>query len=168
MKKFLLSSFVIVVFIGYALHDRLEGLGHENIAPLVSPTSSAPTQTATPTLATAVPLSSPTNLHQTPGPTAQPQGMYKDGSYVSDVVDAFYGNVQVKAVISGGKISDVQFLQYPNDRSTSREISAQAMPMLTAEAIAKQDANVDIVSGATSTSEGFIKALGTALSQAKI
>src|SRR5581483_2062800 len=55
----------------------------------------------------------------TPTPAPKPKGQYADGSYTGSVADAYYGYIQVKAVISGGKITDVQFLQYPNDRSTS-------------------------------------------------
>ena len=92
---------------------------------------------------------------------------YKDGEYTGESVDAFYGNVQVVAVVRGGRITDVKFLDYPKDRSTSLEISNQAMPLLKTEAIAAQKANVDIISGATQTSEGFIKSLASALAKAK-
>jgi uncharacterized protein with FMN-binding domain len=94
-------------------------------------------------------------------------GIYKDGTYTGDVADAFYGNIQVKVTISDGKISDVQFLQYPNDRRNSIEINTYAMPILRQEAISAQSAQVDIVSGATDTSRAFIESLGTALSQAR-
>lgn len=92
---------------------------------------------------------------------------YKDGQYTGSVADAFYGYVQVKAIVSGGRITDVQFLQYPNDRSTSVFINQQAMPMLTQEAISAQSAQIDGVSGATATSRAFVESLASALSQAK-
>lgn len=92
---------------------------------------------------------------------------YKDGAYLGVVADAFYGNVQVKATISGGKITNVVFLDYPHDRQTSREINSQAMPILKQEAIQIQTANVDIVSGATQTSLAFVHSLQSALNQAK-
>lgn len=91
---------------------------------------------------------------------------YKNGTYTGSVADAFYGNIQVQVVISGGKITDVIFLQYPNDRNTSIEINSQAMPMLKQEAIAAQSAQVDGVSGATATSGAFIQSLSSALQQA--
>lgn len=104
-----------------------------------------------------------------PAPVPKPKaaGQYVDGTYTGPAVDAYYGLVQVKATVSGGKLTDVAFLQYPNDRSTSREINAQAMPYLTQEAIQSQSASVDIISGATQTSEAFIQSLGAALSKAK-
>lgn len=98
--------------------------------------------------------------------TSQTNFNYKDGVYTGDVTDAFYGNVQVRATISGGKITDVVFLQYPNDRGTSIRINSQAMPLLTQEVIQAQSTRVDGVSGATATSRAFIQSLGSALQQA--
>lgn len=94
-------------------------------------------------------------------------GQYTDGSYTGSVADAYYGNIQVKAVVSGEKLSDVVFLQYPNDRQTSIEINTEAMGYLKTEAIKAQSANVDIVSGASDSSQAFIQSLGTALAIAK-
>jgi uncharacterized protein with FMN-binding domain len=83
------------------------------------------------------------------------------------VADAQWGYIQVKAIISNGKITDVQFLQYPNERNRSIMINNYADPQLTSEAIAAQSANVDIVTGATDTSQAFTQSLSDALSQAK-
>lgn len=94
-------------------------------------------------------------------------GSYKDGTYTGTSVDAYYGNVQVQVMVSGGKIIDVRFLNYPHDRGTSRMINSQAMPYLKSEVITAQNANVDIVSGATATSQAFIQSLQSALSQAQ-
>jgi len=93
--------------------------------------------------------------------------MYNDGTYTGGVADAYYGMVQIQAVIQGGKLASVSFLQYPNDRNTSVFINGQAMPILKSEAIQAQNANVDIVSGATDTSMAFQQSLGDALAQAK-
>src|SRR5579859_4664751 len=66
----------------------------------------------------------------TPSPTASSQSQYKDGTYTGSVEDAFYGNFQVAAVITNGKLSDIKFLQYPNDKTTSRQINEAAIPTL--------------------------------------
>lgn len=91
---------------------------------------------------------------------------YKDGTYTGSVEDAVYGNVQVKATISGGKITDVVFLQFPNTPGHSTEVSNFAIPQLRQEAIQSQSAHVDVVSGATQTSQAFMQSLQSALSQA--
>lgn len=114
---------------------------------------------------------SPSTTGTTPASTTTGTGtngaQYKDGSYTGDVEDAHWGNIQVKAIIHNGKITDVQFLQFPNERNRSVVINNYADPILTNEAIQAQNANVDIVSGATDSSEAFIQSLTTALSQAK-
>lgn len=140
IKKIAVSAGIALAFIAYIFYQK--GSGSGNLA--------APSKTPIDTSS-----GNQTAVH------------YKDGEYTGDVTDAFYGNLQVKAVIRGGKIADVLFLQYPNDRETSIEINKQAMPMLKTEAIAAQSAEVDIVSGATQTSEAFIGSLKSALLQAK-
>ena len=88
------------------------------------------------------------------------------GSFTGQVFDAYYGRVQVKANISGGQIVSIDVLQYPQDRRTSRYINSQALPMLKSEVISAQSTRVDIISGATLTSEAFLRSLKTALKQA--
>lgn len=92
---------------------------------------------------------------------------YKNGTYTGSVADAFYGNIQVQVTIAGGKIADVQFLQSPNDNGTSRVINSQAAPLLRQEALTAQSAHVDIVSGASDSSQAFQQSLSSALQQAQ-
>ncbi len=98
---------------------------------------------------------------------ASPKPPFKDGTFDGNPADAFYGTIQVQALISGGKITDVRFLQYPNDRTRSIAVNTLAMPSLRQEAIQAQSADVNIVSGATDSSNAFIQSLASALSRAK-
>ncbi len=102
----------------------------------------------------------------TPVAAAADGSNFHDGSFTGPTVDAYYGLVQVKANINGGQLVSVDVLQYPKDRRTSRSINSQALPMLESEVITSQNANVDIVSGATLTSEAFLRSLNAALVQA--
>jgi uncharacterized protein with FMN-binding domain len=95
-------------------------------------------------------------------------GLYKNGEFDGQIADAYYGFVQVRAIIELGKLVDVQFLSYPNDKSYSIEINKKAMPLLEAAAIKNQSARVDVIAGATNTSNAFMRSLGSALSQANI
>lgn len=168
MKKFFLSLTIILAFIFYSLHQRLEASDKILVSPNVSstPTATAGQVSTAPT--TSQPSIAPTSEIKNLPPTVQPiSGQYKNGEYIGDATDAYYGNVQVKAVINDGKISDVQFLQFPSDRRTSIEINTQAMPFLKQEAIQAQNANVDIVSGATATSRAFMESLHSALTRAQ-
>ena len=102
----------------------------------------------------------------TSSPAASTTSGYRDGTYTGDSEDAYYGNVQVAVTVSGGKITNVKFLQYPNSHSTSVYINQQAMPYLQQETVQSQNANVQIISGATFTSQAFIQSLQTALNKA--
>ena len=121
-----------------------------------STTSTTTTDTATTTGAT------------TTTTTTVANALYKDGQYDGSIADAHYGNVQVRAIIQGGKLMDVQFLSYPNDRNLSIRINSYALPILRSEAIKAQSAQVDIVSGASNSSNAFINSLSSSLSQAKV
>lgn len=173
MKKLLLSLLVLGIFFAYSFHQQSE----ESEARVLTPnpenrpqTTSEPTHSAGsgPTQEqSALPTQSDSSI---PSPTTLPQQVasgYKDGSYTGVAADAFYGFIQVRATVSGGKITDVAFLQYPNDRRTSIMINEQAMPYLKQEAIQAQSAAVDIISGATDSSKAFQQSLESALTQAK-
>jgi uncharacterized protein with FMN-binding domain len=187
MKKYLQIVIVLSIFGLFVLLKQVKG--NEDIAsiafpnkllspigsafPSISPVQSTPAPTLIPTstpASSSLPNSqtpTPVILSPTPVPTLVPQGQYKNGTFTGSVEDAYYGLLQVQAVISGGKITDVIFLQYPNDNHTSQFINSQAMPLLKQEAISAQSANVNGVSGASSTSPAFIASLTNALSQAK-
>jgi len=162
MKQLLIGLAVLAVFIAYSL-----GVRHEqpvvggSIVAKASPTASGTDDSSGPS-------ANPSGQTSTPTPSAPTKtaGQYKDGNYTGSVEDAFYGNVQVSATVSGGKLTDVTFLQYPNSHSDSVMINQQAMPLLRQEAIQKQTAQVDIISGATFTSQAFIQSLASALALA--
>jgi uncharacterized protein with FMN-binding domain len=130
------------------------------------PRATEPPVPTAPAQPTAAPPARPTEP-PTPTQASVAQAGYKDGEYAGPVTDAYYGLVQVKAVIQAGKIADVQFLQYPNDRRTSIRINNIAMPYLVTEALQAQSAQVDIISGATLTSQAFAQSLQSALASAK-
>ncbi|HZL08205.1 MAG TPA: FMN-binding protein [Candidatus Dormibacteraeota bacterium] len=157
MKKALLTSFVVVTFILYSFHQRNDGS-----STVIKPTSTPATQTTSPPTTTNTGTGNPSSSTSTSTTAA-----YKDGQYTGSSADAYYGFIQVLAVISGGKLTDVRFLQYPNDRSNSIYINSQAMPYLKQEALQAQSGNVNIVSGATDTSQAFIQSLSSALDKAK-
>lgn len=91
---------------------------------------------------------------------------YKDGSYTGNSEDTPYGTVQIAVVVSGGKISDVNFIQMPSDQGHSQEITSYSQPLLKQETIQKQSAHIDFISGATVTSDGYQRSLQSALDQA--
>lgn len=98
-------------------------------------------------------------------PAANGSG-YRDGTYIGQDVPNRYGDVQVKVIVSGGRITDVVALQLPSDRARSAEISQQAEPLLHDEALQAQSPQIDLLSGATYTSDSYQQSLQSALDQA--
>jgi uncharacterized protein with FMN-binding domain len=74
----------------------------------------------------------------------------------------------VALVVDSGKVTKVSVLQYPNGNGRDAEINARALPILTQETIDAQGANIDMVSGATVTSDGYLTSLQSALDQANL
>ena len=100
------------------------------------------------------------------GSTTSSSGL-KDGSFRGQAVDTRYGAVQVAITVSGGQITDVSVPQYPNTERRDEQINAQAIPILVSETKSAQSAQIDMVSGATFTSDGYTQSLQSAIDQAK-
>lgn len=128
------------------------------------------TKQAAPAVATTTSSSDTSGTPVTTAPSGTTSGtaaQYKDGTYTGSVANATpYGQIQVEAIISGGQISDIQFLKYPDAPGHTSDVSAATLPQLKAEAITAQSAKVDIVSGATQDSQAFQQSLGVALAMA--
>lgn len=165
MKKFMLSVAVLGIFLIYSAGIRHQTPVLAKPASLVA-SGSAPNSSPNPAGSSSTTPSGTTGSSTTSPPPASTGGKYKDGTYTGSVADAYYGNVQVSVTVSGGKITGVKFLQYPNTHSTSVYINQQAMPYLQQEAIQAQSPNVQLISGATFTSQAFVQSLSSALSQA--
>ncbi len=178
IKKLVISFSLIISFSFYAggqedelearqVHANTQQKVAEFISTVITPSQSTTTnsftqlQSTQPSTNTSIPIPTPVIVQK-------PRGIYYDGKYTGISADAYYGNVQVQVTILNGKITDVIFLDYPQDRRNSIVINNEAMPYLKQETIQAQSANIDIVSGATATSEAFQQSLASALAKAKI
>ena len=165
MRRFAASGATIAMFVAYALGQKFLG------APAVTLATATPTvgTSSTQTVKTTVASTSGPPATQTPGAssaTFAPGAPLRNGTYTGGVASNQWGQVQVQVTVSGGQVTNVQALQYPQERRRSASINSQAVPVLQSEAIQAQSANVNIVSGATLTSEGFQQSLQSALTQA--
>jgi uncharacterized protein with FMN-binding domain len=82
------------------------------------------------------------------------------------VVQTRWGPVQVSITVADGKITAVDVPQYPDGNHKDEEINADALPTLKQETLSAQSADIDMVSGATVTSDGYVQSLQSALDQA--
>jgi len=77
-----------------------------------------------------------------------------------------YGDIQVAITVANGKITNISIPQESATDPRSQFINSQAVPILTQEVLAAQNLNVDVVSGATFTSDAFGQSMQSALTQA--
>ena len=108
-----------------------------------------------------------------PTTTSSPQDSSSSNSsniktYTGSVAQTRWGPVQVKITVQDGKVTKVTVLQQPNGNRRDQEINDQALPILIDETISAQSAKIDMVSGATVTSEGYLQSLQAAIDEAGI
>ena len=89
-----------------------------------------------------------------------------DGTYTGASTNTRFGPVQVQITVSDGQITDVQVPDYPSSNSRDRQINQRALPVLMSETTDAQSAEIDMVSGATYTSVGYLQSLQSAIDQA--
>ncbi len=91
-----------------------------------------------------------------------------DGTYTGDAVMTRYGAVQVEITVSGGRIAESTVTQVPWSDHKDQEINSYAVPILNDETVQAQSAGIDMVSGATYTSDGYIQSLQSAIDRANL
>jgi uncharacterized protein with FMN-binding domain len=174
MRKVLLALLLTAVGLGLLLSFRSRSgagpasatsLGGSALAGGSSTTTDGGAATPGPSAsasASGTPSASPSGSK--PGSTSSSGS--KDGTFTGPAEPNPYGNVQVQAVVSGGKLTNVIVLQVPDRSGYEDQIVQIALPELKSEALSAQNANIDVVSGATYTSQGYAESLQSALEQA--
>ncbi|HEY8653979.1 MAG TPA: FMN-binding protein [Dermatophilaceae bacterium] len=89
-------------------------------------------------------------------------------TYTGQSADTRWGPVQVQLTVQGGKITRSRAVQYPQGTNVDAQINGYALPILDQEAVQKQSAAIDTVSGATVTSDGYLQSLQSAIDQAHL
>lgn len=122
-----------------------------------------PTATSgTPNTATAPSGSSSGAATETPAPSTSSGS----GTYTGAVESTRYGDVQVQVTVANGSITDVTALHLTDADGRSVQISNRAAPVLRQEVLSAQSTSVQMVSGATYTSEAYLTSLQSAIDQA--
>jgi uncharacterized protein with FMN-binding domain len=170
----LLSTITVVVLL-FGYHTSTSGRvtsapavigsANPNGSGAESPTGNTSTAPAPGSSATPAPGSSAT---PTPGSNGTPSSgsTAAPATVQGDVADTRWGPVEVEITVAGGKITNVSVPQYPNGNGRDQQINAYALPVLIDETLTKQSAAIDMVSGATVTSDGYVRSLQSALDKA--
>jgi uncharacterized protein with FMN-binding domain len=129
--------------------------------PSAAPTATAATPTTTAATATTTTASTATST--TKSTSSSSSSSTVSGTATGDAIDTRYGPVQVKVTVKDDKITAIQGLVLTGNDPRSAEISSFAEPTLKQEALSRQSADIDAVSGATFTSAGYAQSLQSAL-----
>jgi uncharacterized protein with FMN-binding domain len=133
---------------------------HPTTAVTTPPAAIGATATAAPTTTT----STTTATKATAAPKKKTSTVAK--TVTGRVVETRYGPVQVRITVKGGKITAAAAVEYPYGDSRSAQISSYSIPTLNQEAVAAGSASIDMVSGASYTSDGYLRSLQSALTAA--
>ncbi|MER6290050.1 FMN-binding protein [Streptomyces sviceus] len=119
------------------------------------------------------PHTSPQTALALPAPSSSASASSGTGSATTgtrtvtgDTIQTRWGPVQVRVTIKNGRLTDVTAVSYPTDNPRDQEINSYALPRLRSEALQAQSADIDTVSGATYTSDGYRQSLQSALDSA--
>lgn len=124
--------------------------------------------TTTPTSgSTAGTTITPSASSSSSGSSSSGSSTLNSGTFTGDAVSTQWGVVRVQIAVSNGTITAAKALQYPNENSKDQRINAYAIPQLNSQVTAAQSANIDGVSGATVTSNGYLQSLQSAIDAAQ-
>jgi len=161
----LLSTLTVVVLLfGYKTSTGGGSLSAESSA--VSSASTAPISGSSSTSSGSSGASSGSSGSSSSGSSSS--AAKASSTVTGDVAQTRWGPVQVEVSVASGKVTEVQVVEYPSDNPRDAEINSYALPILIKETISAQSANIDMVSGATVTSGGYIQSLQSALDQAGV
>lgn len=102
----------------------------------------------------------------TAGAGGSSSGSSSNGTVTGTAVDTRYGPVQVQITVKAGKLTAATAVEYPQTTGRDQEINSYAIPQLNQETVTAGNASIDMVSGATFTSQGYISSLQSALDKA--
>jgi uncharacterized protein with FMN-binding domain len=151
--------------------DEGTGGSSGSAAPTSPPSASSPAQpsaTKANGSSSAAPSNKATTASPTPRATAGVSTKTVTGASFT-VSEGFrtFGSVQVKVTLVNGKITKLEAIDYPNNDPRSSEISQYSIPVLAKEVLAAQGTHINVVSGATYTSEAYAQSVQAAIDSAK-
>jgi uncharacterized protein with FMN-binding domain len=100
-----------------------------------------------------------------PAATATPRPGVRVGT--GPLLSTPFSSIQVRAELTRGRLTGVQTLSLTGADAHTLAINRRAEPILREEALRAGSADIDVVSGATYTSESWIESLRAAIKDAR-
>lgn len=133
---------------------------------MVAVLSFKPREPSVPSAIAAMPPESSSGSSSGSGSASSSSSATGTKTVTGNAIATRYGNAQVEVTTKAGRITAIRALQLQGDDPKSVQISGQAEPILQQEALQKQTAAIDAVSGATITSASYEASLQSALDKA--
>jgi uncharacterized protein with FMN-binding domain len=160
ITTWLLTTIATVVLL-FSYHTSTTGPTSSAALSAAVPTGSSTSAAATSQVSTAA-GSPPPIADSAPGAATSTQ------TVTGTSVSTRYGPVQVQLTVANGTIADASAIDYPTSNGRDRQINVKAVPVLEQETLDAQSADIDMVSGATYTSDGYLQSLQSAIDQANL
>jgi len=159
------TAAALVLLLSFKTHTQ-SGLGSSPAAALGSPAPGTGDAAATAPSASASAAKAKSSTAKS-STSAASTGSSAAKTVTGAAWPTIYGPVQVQVTVKNGKVTAVTATEYPQETPRDYQINSYAIPQLNSEALAAGSANIDSVSGATYTSQGYIGSLQNALDKAK-
>lgn len=133
-----------------------------------SPSTGSSGDGAAPSGSGATPSPSSSSATPTPSTSGSTSGSSASTKVTGDVVSMRYGDVQVRITVQNGAITAADVTQVPWSNEEDQAINSQAVPVLNSEVVQARSASIDMVSGATFTSQAYLQSLQSAIDKANL
>ena len=162
------TAVALVMLLSFKTHSVTSQAAQPTVVASTPSTSAAPSASAPSASSTAAAPSSVSAPTTTPASTAKKTATPSTRTVTGDAEDTRYGPVRVKITVTNGKVTAVDAVEYPQNSPKDQQINSYAIPQLDQEVLAAGNAGIDMVSGATFTSDGYIRSLQSALNKAGV
>jgi uncharacterized protein with FMN-binding domain len=164
-----LFSTVAALVLLFSYRTSTMGTGGETATAAAAAATVAPRTAQTPGATPSASTGGTGTTGADPSPTAGASATSgTDGTFQGSLTQTRWGPIQVTITVADGKITDVGVPTYPNENHRDQEINAYALPALREATLAAQNADIDTVSGATVTSDGYKQSLQAAIDAAHL
>jgi uncharacterized protein with FMN-binding domain len=152
----------------FSYHTSTRSAGDATAGTATTPSIESDGSATAPTPGSSSSQSPTSGSSATPSSSSTSSSSKPSGTFTGDEASTRWGTVQVEIMVKNGEITQSQAVEYPQGNGRDIEINNYALPELAQEVVQQQSANIDAISGATVTSDGYIQSLQSAIDQAHL
>ncbi|BEP14162.1 hypothetical protein acdb102_24730 [Acidothermaceae bacterium B102] len=162
------TAVALVMLLSFKTHSVTSQAAQSPVVASTPSASAAPSVSAPSASSSTAAAPSTAATTKAPATTTKKTVTPATKTVTGDAEDTRYGPVQVKVTVTNGKVTAIDAVEYPQNSPKDQQINSYAIPQLDQEVLAAGNAAIDMVSGATFTSDGYIRSLQSALNKAGV